>query len=180
MDRIKNLPREAQATLSGLILFIIFSFFDWQQASLGPLGTYGNTLWHGIGIVTVLIAIAYLIWEIGRALEYKVELGQVTPGMTSAGFAIALLVFTVITFIDWSDFRHWPAWIGLLLAILIAIVAFPRAKKEGVELPKMPASISVSKGAGGGTAAAPPPPPPPAPPEAPPAEEPGPGASPQT
>ena len=139
MDRIKNLPREAQATLSGLILFIIFSFFDWQQASLGPHGTYGNTLWHGIGIVTVLIA-----------------------------------------FLDWSDFRHWPAWIGLLLAILIAIVAFPRAKKEGVELPKMPASISVSKGAGGGTAAAPPPPPPPAPPEAPPAEEPGPGASPQT
>ena len=153
MDRIKNLPREAQATLSGLILFIIFSFFDWQQVSVGPY-TAGRTLWHGIGIITILIAIAYFIWEIGRALDYKVELGQVTPGMTSAGLAIALLVFTVITFLDWSDYRHWPQWIGLLIAILIAIVAFPRAKKEGVEMPKMPSNISVGKGASGAAAAA--------------------------
>jgi MFS family permease len=170
MDRIKNLPHEAQATLSGLILFIIFSFLDWQQVTVGPY-TAGRNLWHGVGIITVLIAIAYLIWEIVRALEYKVELGQVTPGMTSAGFAIALLVFTVITFLDWSDFRHWPAWIGLLIAVLIAIVAFPRAKKEGVEMPKMPASVSIAKGGGGETAAAPPPPA--APPEAPPADDAG-------
>ena len=67
--------------------------------------------------------------------------------MTSAGFAIALLVFTVITFLDWSDFRHWPQWIGLLLSIVIAVVAFKRAKDEGVEMPKMPQSVSVSTAA---------------------------------
>ena len=80
--------------------------------SFGP-SRPDKTLWHGFGIITALIAIAYLIWEIARALDYKVNLGQVTPGMTSAGFAVALLVFTVIMFLDWSDFRHWPAWIGL-------------------------------------------------------------------
>ena len=68
MDGIKQLPREVQGTLVCLILFIVFSFFDWQQVTVGPF-TAGKTLWHGIGIVTVLIAIAYLIWEIGRALS---------------------------------------------------------------------------------------------------------------
>jgi hypothetical protein len=158
MDQFKELPREAQITIGCLVLFVIFSFFDWQQVSyLGA--TAGRNLWHGVGIITVLIAIAYLIWEIGRALNYKVELGQVTPQMTSAGFAIALLVFTVITFLDWSDFRHWPEWVGLILSIVIAVVAFKRAKDEGVEVPKMPQSVSVNRGEG--TAAAPPPPPPP-------------------
>ncbi len=168
MDQFKELPREAQVTLGCLVLFVIFSFFDWQQASFGPY-TAGRSLWHGIGIITVLIAIAYLIWEIGRALKYDVKIGQVTPPMTSAGLAIALLVFTVITFLDWSDFRHWPQWIGLALSIIIAVFAFKRAKDEGVEMPKMPQNISV--GGGGSAAAAPPAPAPsaPAPPAAPPA-----------
>ena len=174
MDGIKQLPREVQATLVCLILFIIFSFFDWQQVSVGPF-TAGKTLWHGIGIITVLIAIAYLIWEIGRALQYNVNLGQVTPGMTSAGFAVALLIFTVITFFDWSDYRHWPAWIGLILLILITAAAFVRAKAEGVELPKMPQGVSVNRGGGAAATAATPPPPAPAV-EQPPAAEPPPTA----
>ena len=78
MEGLKELPREVQVTLVALILFIVFSFFDWQQVSVGPF-TAGRNLWHGIGIITVLIAIAYLIWEIGRVLEYDVNLGQVTP-----------------------------------------------------------------------------------------------------
>jgi hypothetical protein len=174
MDGIKQLPREVQATLVCLILFIIFSFFDWQQVTVGPFSA-GKTLWHGIGIITVLIAIAYLIWEIGRALQYNVNLGQVTPGMTSAGFAVALLIFTVITFFDWSDFRHWPAWIGLILSIIITAAAFVRAKAEGVELPKMPQGVSVNRG--GGTAATTATPPPAA--EQPPAAEPPPTAPPE-
>ena len=75
--------------------------------------------------------------------------------MTSAAFAIALLVFTVITFLDWSDFRHWPEWVGLLLSIVIAVVAFKRAKDEGVEMPKMPQSASATA-AGRRRSAAPP------------------------
>lgn len=164
MDQFRELPREAQVTLGCLVLFVIFSFFDWQQVSF--LGhTLGNNLWHGIGVVTIIIALAYLIWEIMRALRYNVNVGQVTPPMTSAGFAIALLVFTVITFLDWSDARHWPAWIGLLLSIVIAVVAFKRARDEGVEIPKLPESVSVSRGEG--TAQPPPPPPAPAAPAAP-------------
>jgi hypothetical protein len=74
MDRIKNLPREAQATLSGLILFIIFSFFDWQQVTVGPY-TAGRTLWHGVGCITILIAIGYLVWESAQRSSTAAILG---------------------------------------------------------------------------------------------------------
>jgi MFS family permease len=176
MDRWKQIPREAQVTLGCLVLFVAISFFDWQQVSFEGL-TVGRTLWHGVGIITIIVALAYLVWEIGRAANYSVNLGQITAPTTSAGFAIGLLVFTVITFLDWSDARHWPAWIGLLLSIIIAVVAFKRAKDEGVEIPKMPEGVSVSRGGGAAaatTAAAPPPASEPAPPAAepsPPAEE---------
>jgi hypothetical protein len=173
MDHWKGLPREAQITLVCLVLFVILSFFDWQQATVGPY-TVGRSLWHGIGLITIIIALGYFVWELGRAMNYKVDLGQVTPPVTSAGFAVALLVFTVITFLDWSDYRHWPEWIGLLLSIVIAVVALKRAKDEGVEMPKMPQGVTVSKGERT-AAAAPPPaaaaPPPPAAEPAPPADE---------
>jgi hypothetical protein len=152
MENFKNLPREARVTLVCLVLFVIFSFFDWQQVSIFG-HTAGDSLWHGFGIITALVAVAYLIWEIGRAIEYSPTVGEITPPMTSAGFAIVLLVCTVITFLDWSDFRHWPQWVGLLLSIIIAIVAFVRAKEEGVEMPKMPQNINVSRGGGGAAAA---------------------------
>jgi hypothetical protein len=149
MDQLKELPREAQVTLGCLVLFVIISFLDWQQVSVGPYSA-GRNLWHGIGIITALLADGYLGWEIARALKYSRDLGPVNPPQTSAAFALALIVFTVITFLDWSDFRHWPQWVGLLLAIVITVVAFKRAKDEGVEIPKMPQGSS----AGGGTAAA--------------------------
>jgi hypothetical protein len=53
----------------------------------------------------------------------------------SAALALLLLVFTVITFISHDEARHWPAWIGLLAAIVIAGAAFVRARDEGVEVP---------------------------------------------
>ncbi len=153
MDGIMKLPREVQATLSGLILFVIFSFFDWQQASLGPY-TVGRNLWHGIGIITILIALGYLAWEVVRALNYEVKVGEVTPAMSSVGLSIALLVFTVITFLDWSDYRHWPQYVGLLLAILLTVVAVKRGRDEGVTMPKMPQNVTLGKPAAAGGAAA--------------------------
>ena len=139
-----KLPREAQATLAGLILFIILSFFDWQQVSyFGHTG--GETLWHGFGIITILVAIAYLIWEIGRAMNYEVKLGEITPAMSSVGLSVLLLVCTVIVFLDWSQYRHWPMYLGTIVAILLTVVAVKRGRDEGMTMPKMPrASASAS------------------------------------
>ena len=157
MDVWKRLSREAQVVLGGTVLFVIISFFDWQQVSVGPF-TAGKTLWHGFGILTALVAIVLLVWEIGRAIHFKIQLGSLTPGMISAGLELLLVVFTIITFLDWSDYRHWPEWVGLILALVIGGFGFVRAKAEGVQMPDMPKNISVggsSMGASGGGSTAP-------------------------
>lgn len=137
MDALKKLPREVQIVLGGAVLYVIFSFFDWQQVSAGPF-TYGVDEWSGIGVVAALLAIVLLAWELGRAVDFKIALGSLTPGLVSVGLALLLLVFTVITFLTHGTARHWPAFIGLILSIAIAVAAFRRAKAEGVEMPQLP------------------------------------------
>lgn len=167
MDALKQLSREAQVVLGGTALFVIISFFDWQQVSAGPF-TVGKTLWHGFGILTVLVAILLLVWEVGRAIDYKIQLGSFTPGMVSAGLELLLVVFTIIVFLDWSQFRHWPEWVGLVLALVIGGFGLVRAKSEGVQMPDMPKNISIGGASAGGSTmsggtSAPPPAPSPAP-----------------
>src|SRR6266700_2264382 len=143
MDMLTKLSRETQIVLGGAVLYLIFSFFDWQQVS-GFGVTVGRSEWSGIGVIAGLLVIVLLAWEAARLFELKIELGSLTPGLLSVAVALLLLLFTIITFLNHSTARHWPAWVGLLLSIVIAAAAVMRAKAEGVEMPKMPA------GAGGG------------------------------
>ena len=153
-----------QIVLGGAVLYVVFSFFDWQQVS-GNAGfgsiTIGFNLWHSFwGILVGLVVVALLAWEIMRLLDVKINTGSLSAGQVSAGLALLLLLMTVITFLDWSDFRNWPEWIGLILSLAIAGAAFMRAKAEGVTMPEMPKNISVGGTGGGGSMSAPPPPPP--------------------
>jgi len=146
MDRLMKLSRETQIVLGASVLYLIFSFFDWQQVSAFGVSV-GRSEWNGIGVIAALLVVVLLLWEAARLFEVKIELGSLTPGLISVAVALLLLIFTVITFLSHSTARHWPAWIGLLLSIAIAGAAVMRAKTEGVEMPKMPATAS---GAGGG------------------------------
>jgi hypothetical protein len=156
MDSFKNLSREAQVVLGGTVLYLIFSFLDWQQVSAFGI-TAGRSEWSGVGIVAGLVAIALLLWEAARLFAVKVSLGTLSEGLVSVGLALLLALFTVITFATHGTARHWPAWIGLILAIVIAVCAVVRARAEGVEMPQASS-----------TAATPPPAPPAPPVEAPP------------
>ncbi len=150
-----KLSREMQVILGCAVLYVIFSFFDWQQVSDFGI-TYGRSEWTGLGIIAALLAIVLLAYELTRAFEVKVPLGEtITPGHASAGLAIALLVFTVLTFLTHGTARHWPAWIGLILSIVIAVFALKRAKDEGVTMPQLPKSTG-STGGGGTSAGGPP------------------------
>jgi hypothetical protein len=136
MDSVMKLPREVQAVLGGSILYLIFSFLDWQQVSVPVINvTAGASEWHGVGVIAGLLVIALLVWEAVRLMGIKVALGPVSPGQLSILLALALLLFTVITFFSHSTARHWPAWIGLILSIVIAAAAFMRAKAENVQMP---------------------------------------------
>jgi hypothetical protein len=134
MDKLTKLSREVQVVLGGSLLYLIFSFFDWQQ--VGALGiTVGASEWHGVGVVAGLVVIVLLVWEATRLMGVKVQLGSLTPGLVSAGLALVLLLFTIITFLSHSTARHWPAWVGLLLSVVVAAAALRRAKAEDVHMP---------------------------------------------
>jgi hypothetical protein len=150
MDALMKLSRDVQIVLGGAVLYVILSFFDWQSYSAGGFSV-GENEWHGIGVLSVLIAIVLVAWEVGRALDMKIAIGSLTPGMVSAGLALLLLVFTVITFLDWSQIRAWPEWVGLILSIAIGVAAFRRAKGEGVEMPQLPKNMGSMGGGGGGS-----------------------------
>jgi hypothetical protein len=193
MDMLKKLSMPAQAVLAGVVLYIIFSFFDWQQACFGPVCA-GVSEWHGGGgTITVLSAFLLLAWELVRLLNVKVNVGGIAPGLISFGLTLLLLLLTIITFLTHNEARHWPAWIGLILAIVIAGAGYARSKEEGVEMSHfgtLASSVSSSvqsavqsrEGESSSTTAAPAPAapePPPAPPSEPPAvsgDEPAPSA----
>jgi hypothetical protein len=134
MDMLKKLSMPAQVVLGGTVLYIIFSFFDWQQVCFGP-ACAGVSEWHGGGgTITVLSAFLLLAWEISRLLAVKIDVGGVSSGVISFGLTLLLLLLTIITFLTHNEARHWPAWIGLILAIGIAGAGYARSKEEGVEM----------------------------------------------
>jgi hypothetical protein len=145
MEMLKKLPREVQVVLGCGLLYLVFSFLDWQQVSFGPL-TAGVSEWHGIGVVAGLLVIALLLWEAARLFQVAIQLGSVTPGLVSVGLALLLLLFTVITFLTHNEARHWPSWLGLVLSIAIAAAALARARAEGVQMPDLSAMASRADG----------------------------------
>jgi len=134
MDMLKKLSPPAQAVLGATVLYVIFSFFDWQQACFSSVCA-GVSEWHGFGgTITALVALLLLAWEIVRLLNVKINLGGISNGLISLGLALLLLLLTIITFLTHNEARHWPAYIGLILAIVIGVAAFMRSKEEGVEM----------------------------------------------
>src|SRR5215813_13819485 len=134
MDMLRKLSPQAQAVFGATVLYVIFSFFNWQQVCSGSFCA-GVSEWHGFGgTITVLSALLLLAWEVTRLLGIKISVPGATPGLISLGLALLLLVLTIITFLSHNEARHWPAYIGLILAIVIAVAAFMRSKDEGVEM----------------------------------------------
>ena len=135
MDWLLKLPRSAQVVLAGGMLYVVLSFFDWQQHSFGAAGEYGQSLWHGFGIIVALTAIALLGWELARAMNVTVSYDSFDSATLSIAGAFVLCFFTLIVFLGWSEYRTWAAGLATLIAFVIAGAAFARARGEGVELP---------------------------------------------
>jgi hypothetical protein len=139
MDVVRRMSPGAMVIAGGALLYVIFSFLDWQQVCAGAGNVEvcgGVSEWRGVGVVAALLAIAVLVWEAARAYGIRIQLGSLQPAVGSVGLAVLLLVFTVITFVTHNEVRHWPSWIGLILSVAIVGAAFGRAREEGVQLPR--------------------------------------------
>ncbi len=124
MDQIKGMSRSSQLLAGAGLLLFIFLFFDWQQVCFGSV-CGGRSGWHGWGVLVGLLTIALVLWEAAQIFGVKIEL-PITAAMLSAGLAAGVLLFTVIKFLVDNEARHWPSWVGLILAIAIGVGGFLR------------------------------------------------------
>jgi cation transport ATPase len=139
---ISKLTHGAKLVLGGTILFLIVSIFNWQSVDT-VVGSVGVNMWHGWGVLAGLIAIAIIVWEGLRLANMKIEIG-LTPAMVTAALAILLLIFTVLKFLVSNEFRTFWAWLGLLLAVLVAVGAWVNMKQLGESVSEMGASMKTA------------------------------------
>ena len=139
------------------LLLIVMSLFHWQD--FHGLGVSG---WHGAaGVILGLLTLALLVWEIIEAFVPDLRSNLNLPsGLVGAGLALLVAVFVLIKFISANEFRAWPAWVGLLLGIVIAVGGVMRFTESGEALPNR-ATMMGGGGGGAGAATTPAPPEPP-------------------
>ena len=145
MDRFNALGRGTQIMLvSGALLFISL-FLPWQDFDIGDLGQFSG--WRGFaGVVLGLLTIVLLAWCIVRIASVDIPL-PVSTAMTAALLGVLILFFAIIKLLTiLGDEPTIWAYIGVVLAILVAAGAFQTVQEAGgvdtlkSEIPSMPAS----------------------------------------
>ena len=138
MDQLKAMSRSSQLLLGAGLLLFIFLFFDWQQVDT-IVGSFGRSGWHGWGTAAGIFLIVLLLFELTLVFGVKLPELPVTPVLISTGLAAIVLLFTVIKFLVDNEARHWPAWVGLILAIAIGVGGFLRWSGDAAKVWERPA-----------------------------------------
>jgi hypothetical protein len=147
--------------LVGGVLLLIDLFLPWQDFGNDVLDAAGVDAsfngWRGIGGVVVgLLTIVLLAWVIVRLASVDIPL-PVSTAMTAAIIGTLILIFTIIKLLTilGDEATIW-AWVGLALAIVIAVGAFRTVQEAGgVDTLRTEASsLSSSMGSGGTSATA--------------------------
>ena len=172
MDRVNALSKGTQIFGGAAILLLIDTFLQWQQVCAGAGGFHvcgGQSGWHGFwGVILGLLTIAAIAWVIVRVVQPDVLRSIPVPAGTLAlGLGVLIFIFALLkNLID--DYSHWPAYVGVVLAAVVAFGGWTLAQESGGADKAMawrPSGMS-----GGSTETAPPPPAPET--SAPPAAEP--------
>jgi hypothetical protein len=150
---ISKITHGAKMVLGGTTAFLIVSTFNWQQVKFAGIATVGVSMWHGWGVLAGLIALAILVWEGLRLASLEIEIG-LTPALVTAALAIGLLVFTILKFLVSDEFRTSWAWLGLALAIFVAVGAWVNMKQLGESISEMGTSLKAVAGSAAAAAKA--------------------------
>ena len=137
MDRFNALGRGAQLMLIAGVLLFISLFLPWQDFDVGGLAddlgvdaTFSG--WRGFaGIVLGLLTIVTLAWLVVRLLSVDIPL-PVSTAMTGALLGVLVAAFGIIKLLTilGDEATIW-AWIGTILAILVAVGAYLQVQEAG-------------------------------------------------
>jgi hypothetical protein len=167
MERFTALPRGMQLMLVAGVLLLIDTFLNWQEVTVLGISA-GVNAWHGWGVLVGLLTIALLVWIVARVAAPDIRL-PVSDTMAGAALGTLIVLFTLIKILVDNEFRTVWAWIGLVLAVLIAVGAWLEVTAGGgMETLRTEASGLRTRAGGTATTTSPPPPPPQAPPASPP------------
>ncbi len=172
MDNLKALGRGTQVMFIAAVLLLIVMFFHWQEVDTA-LGSFGQNAWHGFwGVVMGILTIVLVARIAARlaAVDVPIPLSFAT---TSFVLGILIAICAVLKLLT-DDYRNFWAFIGVGLAIAVAIGAWLEVQEAGgIESLKSDASsLGSSASAMAGSAAAADAPSTPAPAPAAPAPEP--------
>jgi hypothetical protein len=130
MDRFNALGRGMQIMLVAGVLLFLDTFLDWQSVDLGPIGDVGVSAWDDIGgILLAVLTLALVVWIAIRLAGVDFRL-PVSDTLISAVLALLILVLAVVKNLE-DDFSTIWAWIGMFLAIAIAIGAWMQVQAAG-------------------------------------------------
>jgi hypothetical protein len=137
MDRFNALGRGMQLMLVGGVLFFIDLFLPWQKYT-GPGADFAEaagvdtsrTAFHGFGgWLLGLLTLILLAWIVARLAAVEVPI-PVSAAMTAGVFAFLILFVAVIKALV-DDYSGWAAWVGIALAIVIAVGAWMQIREAG-------------------------------------------------
>jgi hypothetical protein len=121
---LRSLSRAHRILLVGAAVLFVDMFFTWQGINL--LGTtVGVSGWNGLlGVILGLVTVALGAWEallmLGeRAAEVRSKVPFQDEKRISTALAAGVLVVAVLKFLDASQLRRWPEWVGLIVALAI-------------------------------------------------------------
>lgn len=127
MDRFNALGRGLQLMLVGAVLLFIDLFLPWQDfADIVELSG-----WRGIGVIVGILTIVLVAWIAVRLAAVNINL-PVSTAMIAAVLGALILLFTIIkmlTILD-DEATLW-SWIGLVLAVVIAVGAWLQVQAAG-------------------------------------------------
>jgi hypothetical protein len=137
MDQLKALPIGRQLILGAGVLLFIDTLLHWQEVSIGPISA-GRNAWHGFwGVLMCLMVIAIVLWTAARAFNVSLP-AQVPDGLATLALGVLIPVFAFIKAVS-DSYPHWPAWIGVILGVVIAYGGWQVFAASGEKLPSMPA-----------------------------------------
>ena len=139
MGKFRSLSTMGQVALGGSVLYLIFSFFKWQEACVGgDLGIcVSRTAWNGWGWIAGFAAIGIIVYEVGMLLGTKVDIRGMAPTLVSGILSLVVLLATALkVLVADNELRTKWSWVGLILSILIAAASWMRMKEQGVAVPR--------------------------------------------
>ena len=134
---LAKMTTAAKIILVSGILYLINLFLPWNKACFGGGSIEGfeipsacasvNGL-HGLGVINLILVLVIIAMEIIiiMGLENNMPMEAAQRQMIGSGLIGLLLILTLIKILVDNEALSWPAWLGLILAAVMAYGGFMR------------------------------------------------------